>query len=326
MSTLTQRPVRIYGVRGAMRKQGMAAEDLAFVKLMADSCRAYVEGDEMGASELIFQPASQPKPIRSKVSISSFEQGLVPGNALIVIESALPVLARTGGLSSVTVQGETYNSNTLTYDSFETTTLAAHRAQGLYVTSRQSQTGFGYGSKGEVTVDVEPSVLQGIDWSKRGQLQSVRGVITYSDLSPDIAERGAAELSSLFAVRGWKGDIESVNAPGKTPGIFVTVSAHFDSGMGSGCAMGQRGMQMESVCRSACKALDEWIDSGTSVDTYLADQLLLPAVLAEGKTTYETPKVTRRLTTMAWLMRQFLPIRLTLHGQEGYPGLVTIER
>jgi hypothetical protein len=29
---------------------------------------------------------------------------------------------------------------------------------------------------------------------------------------------------------------------------------------------------------------------------------------------------------MAWVIKQFMPCHLTIHGQEGYPGQIVIER
>ncbi|MEZ5164214.1 MAG: RNA 3'-terminal phosphate cyclase [Fimbriimonadaceae bacterium] len=70
----------------------------------------------------------------------------------------------------------------------------------------------------------------------------------------------------------------------------------------------------------------DWWSSDTAVDPFLADQLLVPAVLADGKTHFSTQKVTRRLVTMAWIIKQFIPIQVTIKGREGTKGSVTIQR
>ncbi len=63
-----------------------------------------------------------------------------------------------------------------------------------------------------------------------------------------------------------------------------------------------------------------------TVDPYLADQLLLAAISAEGETTFKTSSLTQRFLTMAWVIKQFVPIHITVKGKEGDPGLVTIKR
>ena len=83
---------------------------------------------------------------------------------------------------------------------------------------------------------------------------------------------------------------------------------------------------MELVVDQAVRNFDEWFSTEATVDLFLADQLLPIAALAEGRTVYTTPKVTRRLVTMAWVIKQFMPVHITIKGGEGYPGTVTVER
>ncbi len=326
MAALTQRPVRVHTVRGAMRRTGLAAEDMAFLHALARSTSADVDGDEPGSREVVFRPTRLPRPIDERFEIGSFEKGSVPGNALVVLESLIPVLARAGGYSRVTVVGETYNENTLTYDAFHRVTLPAHFAQGVYTEPTQVTAGFGWGAKGEVRLEVEPSVVCPIDWRARGRVVQARGVIAVSGLEQGIAERGASRVAGLFAEHGLSGEVEVVGVRSAQPGVFVTVYVQFERGAGVGTAIGQKGLRMEAVVDSAFRNLREWLDTDATVDPFLADQLLLPAALAEGSSAFTTPRVTRRLVTMAWVIRQFLPVPITIKGQEGYPGTVTVER
>jgi RNA 3'-terminal phosphate cyclase (ATP) len=326
MSALTQRPTKLHSIRGAMRKPGLNAEDLTFLSALAVSCHADVSGDEVGSNEVTFSPKRHPRALNQRFDISSHEQGSVPGSSLIVLGSLLPVLARAGSTSRVTVLGETFNNNTVSYDPFERATLAVLRSLGLYAFPTLTVAGFGFGGRGEVTLEVEPSALQPLNWDKRGGLVACRGVVSIADLPGEIADRGIDRLHEVCASHGLNGEFEVVPVRSKSPGVFVTVWAEFEKGAGCGSALGQKGVRMEQVVDSAFRGFLEWYSSEATLDAYLADQVLLASALAEGRSEFTTPRVTRRLVTMAWVIKQFMPCHLTIHGQEGYPGQIVIER
>jgi RNA 3'-terminal phosphate cyclase (ATP) len=325
MAALTQQAVHITDVRGQMRRKGLASEDLTFLRALQASALGQVQGDHPGSRELVFQPKRAPRPVNERFEMSAHQQGTVPGNALIVIESLLPVLARAGGLSRLTVTGETYNPNTLTFDAFEHATLPAHRAQGLYAYPALQIAGFGFGARGEVTVEVEPSALQGIQWTLRGAELGCLCVIATAELPLEVAERGMAHAREQMRAMRVAGEVEHIEVSSRTPGAFATVVGAFERGAGAGCAMGARGVRMEKVVDEAFDAYEDWRRSGATVDAYLADQLLLPAVLASTPSAYTTPNVTQRLLTMAWTIKQFLPVAVTILGREGEPGTVRVK-
>jgi RNA 3'-terminal phosphate cyclase (ATP) len=88
--------------------------------------------------------------------------------------------------------------------------------------------------------------------------------------------------------------------------------------------MGAKGVRVESVAQSAFESFLQWHSTEACVDPYLADQVLVAAALAGGKSTYSTSLITQRLLTTIWVVKQFLPIHITVRGQESGPGTVTI--
>jgi RNA 3'-terminal phosphate cyclase (ATP) len=326
MSALTQQPLRVHHIRGALRKPGINSEDLCIIRALSQMCAAKTDGDDLGQYDLAFKPTRAPRGLNTRLDIHGFENGVVPGNALIVLESLLPVLARTGVFSKVIVQGETHNPNTLTYDAFERITLACHRKQGLYAFPNLALAGYGFGAKGEVGLEVEPSSLTAIKWQQRGELVGCGAVVTTSELSAEIGDRGRTHAELLFKGAGMKVEAEHIEVRSRGPGVHVTLWAEFENGRGSASCSGQKGLRIEKVVDNAFDDLKAWLATDATVDPFLADQLVLPAVFAEGESIYTTSCVTRRLTTMAWVVKQFLPIHVTVLGVEGSPGTVRISR
>jgi RNA 3'-terminal phosphate cyclase (ATP) len=68
----------------------------------------------------------------------------------------------------------------------------------------------------------------------------------------------------------------------------------------------------EKVAEEAARAFLAYQRSGGAVDRYLADQLVLPLALASGDSSFTTGKVTDHLRTNAWLVEQFLPVRVVI--------------
>lgn len=88
--------------------------------------------------------------------------------------------------------------------------------------------------------------------------------------------------------------------------------------------MGAKGLRIESVAQRAFEGFRKWLASGATVDRYLADQILFPLALAEGESHFTVDELTPNVLTTAHVIRQFLPIRLTIEGSEGKPGAITI--
>ncbi len=322
MSALTQTPVRIHSIRGALRKPGLNSEDLTFLGLIASCCRATVEGDALESKELMFTPSRSPRGIHMECDVASFEKGITYGSTCVIAQALIPVLARGGTMSVLKIAGETSAPNMLSYDAFERSTLWAHRQQGVCAFPHLIWAGFGSGSKGEMSLEIEPSAPQGIQWSERGNIQDLRVILSHSDIHEDIFARGIEKSHELLP----DAEVEVIDVKGRSPGISVTVICEFENGSGSFTVLGQKGVRIETIVKQVVEQYAAWKASEATVDEFLADQILPLAVLASSPTSYITPKVTRRLMTMAWIIKQFIPVHISIKGQEGFPGKVTVER
>jgi RNA 3'-terminal phosphate cyclase (ATP) len=326
MSSLTQQPLRLYGARGSLRKAGLTSEDLTFIDALGDSTRAEVEGAGLGSEEFLYRPKTLPRPLVNSYDVASHEKGRVPGNAQILLTGIVPILARAGGYSEVAVRAETHNEKTVGFDAFDRVTVPAMRRFGLYAFPRLVKPGFGFGSHGEVAIEVEPSALTAVEWAERGRLVGAGAVVSTGELGERVGDSAAASLREVARSRNLDLEIEVVPLSSTSKGATVTVWAEFEHGFGSGtAALGKEGT-IEEVATLAFHRFTEWYDTSATVDAFLADQLLLVAVQAEGRTTMTVPLVTARLLTMAWVVRQFMPIHVTVLGREGEPGTVTVER
>lgn len=325
MAAVTQQPVRIDNVRGGSRYQGLDAEDLTILRALKETCAAETVGANLGSMSLSFIPTRHPRGLNGPVNAVRNDGGRGP-NANIVLGTLLPVLARSGVYSILSAEGETYGMNSLSYDSFAAVTIPALRKAGLYAFPEMVTGGFGRESTGLVNIEVEPSALHGVQWNDRGRLLRFEGTVVTSSLPDAIGERAISHLRKLAQNSNLSIAFSHVRIAARQPGVYVCLSAHYERGFGGGSAIGSRGMRVESVAQLAFEEIFEWLQSNTTVDTFLADQLLLPLVLAEGESVFSVARLTSRFLTCVWVVKQFLPIHITIKGVENGPGTVTIRR
>jgi RNA 3'-terminal phosphate cyclase (ATP) len=324
MASLTQQPVRIFNVRGNAATPGLTSEDLAIQRALALACGAETSG-ELGGHDLLFVPTRRPAGLSER-----FDAPESPtdrhANSPTVLMSVLPVLARSGVYSKVTAAGETHGNHVLSYDYFANVTLGALRRFGLYAFPELAMAGFGRGSSGEVRLEIEPSALSGVDWPTRGAMIACHATVALGDLSAAIGARGVSHLERLAHHAGLPLTVEISEVRTRTPGAYVTIWAEFERGFGGAGSMGRRGLRIEAVAQAAFDSFREWLAGETTIDSYLSDQILPTAAMAEGESLVRIARITQRFQTVAWVIKQFLPIRITVRGAEGEEGLVTIRR
>ncbi|HVL37799.1 MAG TPA: RNA 3'-terminal phosphate cyclase [Fimbriimonadaceae bacterium] len=326
MSALTQQPLRVVNIRGGTKFAGLNPEDVTILRALALACSAETLGAEVGEASVSFLPTRRPRGLNETLEIVQGRDGTGFANALVVLNSLLPVMARTGVYTKLTAEGETFGNNMLSFDYFANVTLQAYRKLGIYSFAEMSLAGFGRGSRGEVRLETEPSAINGILWPDRGEMLGVRAIVTTAELSESVGQRGVAHLTKLAYHSGLSLEPEPVAVRAKGPGCFITVWAEFERGFGGATAMGARGVRVEAVAQQAFEAFAQWLRTDATVDAFLADQVLLAAALAEGESTFKTPRLTQRFLTSSWVIKQFLPIHITIRGQENEPGVVSIKR
>ncbi|CAN5477831.1 hypothetical protein BH11ARM2_BH11ARM2_24670 [soil metagenome] len=323
MAAVTEQALRIDDVRGATRFPGLDPEDVALIMALTKTCRAETTDVEIGSKSFTFIPAKRAGTIEGPLPDvrGDNRRGC---NAAVLLATLAPVLAKAGAYSSLSATGETYGMRVLGYDTLAGPVAELWRETGLHVFPDLARAGFGRQSDGEILMDVEPSVLHGIDWTDRGRLRNIKAVAAFRG-HEGAAERSLSHLQRLGANAGMKIEGEVVEVGAADPGLHLTVWARYDRGLGTGASIAARGMKAEGVAQQAFEELFSWMGSPATLDPYLSDHVLLPAVLAEGPTVFRTSRLTRRFLTQVWVVKQFTPIHLTVRGTEDGPGLVSVQ-
>jgi RNA 3'-phosphate cyclase len=320
LSILTGQPLRIEQIRAGRSRPGLQAQHLQAVRAAAAVSRAQVEGDEKNSTSLTFRPGAV-QPGRYTFDIGT------AGSTSLVLQTIFLPLCFAPGKSTVTLRGGTHVPFSPPYHFLEWSWLPVMQQAGCRAELSLVQTGFNPGGGGEVIVVIRPvDSLKPLDLTERGPLRRVQGLSAAANLEAEIAKRQKLQALRRLNERLREAKIRDVVLIAASPGTFLVLLAEFEPAQACFSALGEKGKRAERVADEAVDALEDHLSREGAVEPHLADQILLPLALAEGDSRFTTTAVTGHLLTNAQVIEAFVPVKITIEGQEGGPGTVRIAK
>jgi RNA 3'-terminal phosphate cyclase (ATP) len=323
LAALLGREVVLENIRAGRPNPGLAAQHVTCVRAAAAICGARAEGDQVGSGMVRFCPGAL-NPGQYCFDVADVCPSA--GSVTLVLQTVLPPLLYAGGRSRVTVRGGTNVPWSPPYEYLAHVFAPALARMGAALELRRTRAGWYPAGGGEVQATVHPlgNSLGPVELAERGRLVTLEAVSTVSAQLPDhIARRqltGALQALPTDLSRLAKPTVER---PEGGPGTCLLLAAAFEKGYGGASALGERGKPAEKVGRETAEKFKAFWDSGATVDVHLADQLLLYAALARGRSVYLAERATQHLRTNAWVIQQFLDVDITLDGD--VPCRVVVE-
>ena len=308
-AALLATPLRVRNIRAGRKKPGLAAQHMTGARAVAEICHGELSGCEFGSQELVLAPGV----IRGgqfRFDVADVRPSA--GSTSLILQAVLPLLLQAPTPSRVIIRGGTNVAWSPTAEYLEYVLLPAIARLGACVDVDRTIGGWYPRGGGEIVVGVEPltGALQPVKMADRQDLQRLLLVSTVSEGLPGhiLGRQIAGALRELGEVPV---EIEQVLLrPGGGPGTTALVAGEFTSGRGGYSALGRKGFPAERVGAEAGREFRRFLDSGAGVDEYLADQLLVYLALCDGTSEFTTPRITEHLRTVAWVIRQFWPVRI----------------
>jgi RNA 3'-terminal phosphate cyclase (ATP) len=170
--------------------------------------------------------------------------------------------------------------------------------------------GFAPAGGGEMTVVIQPSRLSPLILEDRGQLVSQQAQALLAGLPESI---GTRELNQVTQRLGWSQDnlhtVQLHRAQG--PGNVVLIEQQYEAVTEVFAAFGQSRVRAEQVANHAIDELLAFERSGAAVGEHLADQLLLPLLLA-GSGRFTCLYASEHLRSNAEVIQRFCPVRIVI--------------
>jgi len=292
-SAILGKSVRVLNIRRNRPNPGLGVQHLKSIEALAGMVNARVEGLHPGSMEVVFTPG-EIKQGEYRVNIGT------AGSITLALQCILPVAAFAPGPIMVDISGGTDVSWSPTYDYFKHITLLALEKFGFHAEASLISRGYYPAGGGRVRVYTRPAVLRGVEMMTLND-GPVKGVSSSSRLPPHVAERQARSAKEYLEELGYEvNDIGLDIRHDLSTGSSITL---FKGTMG-GSALGERGKPAEKVGREAASSLAEELSSGASVDSHLADQLIIYMALASGNSTISTGKITGHTASSIMIAEQ----------------------
>ena len=319
LSLISGKPFRIFNIRSGRSKPGLQAQHLSAVLLSQKVGRARVDGAKLGSQTLTFYPHElQSGKFQSEIGTA--------GSTSLVLQTVYLPLSFSESPSRIRITGGTHVPFAPTFDWLNLHWKIFLENIGLNVELEFFGAGFYPQGGGEILAQINPvSKVNGLEISKRGTLNQIRGISAVANLDRKIAVRQRERVIHRLGSRFPLNDIRIRNLPSKFKGTSILLLCEFEHSQCCYTALGALGKPAEQVADEVCDKVEQFVDAGSSIDEYIADQLILPLSLAKSDSRFTTSIITDHLLTNVQVIKEFIQPNIEIRGNVGSPGEILIQ-
>jgi len=298
LSLVTGTPFRIDKIRAGRGKPGLLRQHLTSVNAAAAIGAAKVEGASLGSTALEFHPTG--------ITPGEFHFDIgTAGATTLVLQAALPALARAKAPSSIVLTGGTHVPWSPPVEFVVQVLAPVLRSIGVHLEVELVRPGYYPAGGGELRVHVTPAAsFAALELMERGPERARRLTAVVNHLSGRIAEREAATVRESIAFDD--GDARVVverRSPG--PGNVVFAVFSFDSVTELVSAIGAKDTSAEQVAAEVVSEARAYLSHDAPVGEHLADQLI-PWLAIAGRGRFRTAALSSHARTQLDVVKLFL--------------------
>jgi RNA 3'-terminal phosphate cyclase (ATP) len=322
LSCLLEKPVEISNIRKGRKIPGLQPQHLTSVNACKSISQAEVEGNKLKSLTLKFNPQ------RIKGGDFTFnvaEEKRSAGSTSLILQALFLPLSLSGQSSEITVLGGTHVAWSPPFDYLKQVFSPMMKKIGCQLELRIEKWGWYPKGGGEVGCIIHPAEkLIPLNLTERGKLLNLAGISVVSNLPFSIAERQKNQALKILREKNFSPEIKIIHAPSIGQGTFFFLKAEFENSKAGFGALGEIGKKAEKVAEEACLEFLEFMQTKAAIDPHLADQMIPYLALADGPSSFTVSRISEHLLTNIWVVKQFLPTRIIVEGNEGSEGKVTI--
>ena len=303
MAALLGQPLHLFNARARRRMPGLRPQHVSAVKACAELCGARVEGLGIGCGEFTLVPTG-------RITGGEFIWNIgTAGSTTMLALSVLPVACFADGQVIARIEGGVFQDFAPSPHHMQQVLAPLLERMGLRFSLDVIRAGYVPRGSGVIELRVTPAqALRALDLPQQGQVLAVAGIAFSSHLAQrHVSERMAQSCRARLAEAGLTGAIECVEDQsalhaGACLAIWANTST--DCRLGADQA-GAPGRTSEAIGWHVAESLLADLQSGATVDRYVADQLVLMAAAASGTSRYRIPHRTEHLESNLWLAEIF---------------------
>lgn len=283
LSCITKQPIHIENIRKNRKVPGLKPQHLTAIKILKKISDSEVIGDEIGSTELKFIPGQ----IKSS---KLFENVGTAGSISLILQVLIPIVAISQKKLNLTIRGGTDVQWSPTMDYTQHVLKEAYSRMGIKFSFELKKRGYYPKGNGEIDLELFPSDVKAISLSKRKTNQA-KIVCTFSKISIEKIESEVKRIKEKLTNENFVVEVKIKEQDALDSGASLLVYSIDENSVIGIDALFDKNVQSFDI------DLDEFVENQLAVDENLADMLVVPASLAEGKTTFQVRKITKHLET-----------------------------
>jgi RNA 3'-phosphate cyclase len=302
LAAIKKIPCIIFNIRKGRPNPGLQAQHLLGLRALAELCNGKLEGDYLNSTEIKFYPGK----ITAKDLVVKIETA---GSITLCLQTLLPVALFAKGPIKISFKGGgTDVPFSPTIDHFRYVFLKILEKMGAKVEIDVIKRGYYPAGGGEVEVKVYPSKLKSLNLTERGNFQEILAISVASESLRErkVAERQLSEPRRLFKTLKLKTEEKIEYVKTESPGSCLVLAAKYENTILGNDGLGKLGVSAEKIGKECVEKFLEEERSGTCLDQFLTDQILIYLALAEGKSQVRISKLTLHAQTNIKIIEKFL--------------------
>ena len=309
LSCITGKPIHLENIRKNRKKSGLKPQHLTAVRILQKISNSKIIGAEIGSSELKFIPGT----IKEMELVEDIGTA---GSISLVLQMIAPILAISNKKLKLTLRGGTNVRWSPSIEYTQYVILEAYRRMGINLKISINKHGFYPKGGGEVILETFPSTVKSISLLKR-QSKDVKLICTISNLPFTKIEKEIVRIKDQLIDNDFTVDIKMIKTNSIDRGASILIYTNDeDSIIGTDMLFDEKEGKFPID-------LEMFTNNTLGVDNNLADMLVAPASLAQGKTVFRVPKITKHLETNLFVTSKITGCRYGIGRlQEGYEVII----
>ncbi|MCU0589395.1 MAG: RNA 3'-terminal phosphate cyclase [Syntrophobacteraceae bacterium] len=313
LATLLGESLHLVRIRARRDKPGLRPQHLQAIRACRELCGGDLEGDHVGSREITYRPGPLIEGGARQWDIGT------AGSATMLSFCVLPLGVFALQPSSFRIRGGLFQDNAPSLFHMQHVLLPILERTGVRASLRMIRPGYIPQGEGELVLEVAPrqGPLDPLTARERGRARQVRGISLASHLKTEgVSRRMAEEARRLMGNAGLSAVVDMLEddlAVQKGAALALWMETETGCRLGSDQA-GKRGRRSEAIAAHVVRTLIEDYETGATVDRFLADQLILFAALAAGRSEIVVPRLTDHLSSNLWLVEKMLGARAKWEG------------
>lgn len=313
LATLTGEPLHVANIRTGRPKPGLRAQHVQALRACCALSGGDLEGDELSSRAITYHPGT-----RRQGGDFSWDIGTA-GSTTMLAMTVIPLALYAGSACRFSLEGGLFQDFAPSAHYLQQVLVPVLRAMGAEIHVAILRPGYVPRGGGRLTLAITP-VNRPLDPVERlhvGRITAIRAIALASHLEPErVTQRMARRCRSLLDQHGCEVQVDAIDdATALQKGAALLLWAETDTGCRLGAdRAGMPGRSSESIAEFVVRALWEDLETGATTDRHLADQLILFAALAKGRSQYLIPRVTAHVQSNLWLVEKILGTKTRLTG------------